>query len=496
MQFGFTLVFGLLIHMYVMVNSFINHDSVAVMADNRWAYLYNGRWFGIVPDVLSTNFNLMWVNSLLSILYISLAVALIGACLGIKRTLMSLVLSVIVVSFPTVACGLSYRLDSDVHFLAVLLACLAAWLVLRYRFGFIAAAVVLVLSLATYQAYVGFFAGIAVLALIRDLLSGGKMTDALLKAAKFLVTLGVGVSVYLVSVRLAYSGGGYKGVGTLSGLTLQTLPKRIGFAYQNIFDIFFRNSLAIHRGYFASKYVFVLAALLVLVLLVVTILSRRVFVDLPRLICLVVLIVLVPPTTNVVAILSPDYLYLLMQYSLVLLFVLALVLVDVAEQAVEESPVTAHLLVSHIVSWVTVAFCCLAAFNYTLYSNVFYSKMDLVNSQGRAFSTTLVTRLQSEDYYTVDKPIVLYGTTPRSFALGYYNNFFAIPIEDIPSMYSYPAYLLTYLDLKNPLYSKDSLPPELGNDAAALTSISSLPDYPNAGSIVQVDGVIVVKFSS
>ena len=93
-QFCSAFIFGLLVHLYIMTNGFINHDSVVITEYYNWAHALSGRWFSIVPDMFSSSFNLMWFSSLLAILYISISVSLIGACLEIRRTPLVLLLSV------------------------------------------------------------------------------------------------------------------------------------------------------------------------------------------------------------------------------------------------------------------------------------------------------------------------------------------------------------------------------------------------------------------
>jgi len=501
-QFWSALIIALLVHMYLMTNGFINHDSTVIAANNQWFNIASGRWFAAVPDAISTHFNLLWVNSMFSVLYISLAACLVGACLRITRTPLILILSALVVSFPAVASGLSDRFEADKFFFAVLLACLAAYLTRRFRFGAIAGAVLLVFSLATYQAYVGFFAGLVVLMLIRDLLTQDNVKPVLLRAAKYLLTLIVALGAYAVSVKLTVTGdAGYKDIGGFGGLSLQSLPGRIVFAYRNVFDVFVRNSLWIHQDFTQNgqrfKWLFVVAALTGLLLLINIVLNTKMYRNVARLVSLAILIAVIPIAIDAVAIVSPDYLYILMQYSLVLLFAFILVVVDVSASTDPDSCKPARAWAVSLSSWYLLGLCCLVAFSYALYTNVFYSKVDLINKQGQNYSATLVTRIQSQDYYTTDKPIILIGAAGPSFGLGYYANYSAVPIEDMPNMYSYSSYLLDYFDVRNPVSRWDgSLPDDLTSNPQAVTAISEMPLYPDAGSVEEVAGYIVVKLSN
>lgn len=502
-QFFSTALFALMIHMYLMTNGLINHDSPVVMLNNEPFYLSAGRWFANAPDLLSTQFNLLWVNSLLAVFYMSVAACAVGACLQLRRTLPVLVLSALFAAFPAVACILSYRQDSDLKFFAVMLACLAVAVTGRFRFGFLGGIALLIMSLATYQANVGFFAGVAVLVLIRQLLSGTSIKAVLKNALRLAVGLIGGLVGYVVSVKMTYhgSGPGYKDIDTLAGFSLSELPRRIGFAYSNFFGVFFKNSLSIQldptQNDHRLTYLFIVAMLIVLCLLAAVVVRKGIHKDLPRLALVVVLVGLIPLGLNAIALFSPDYLYLLMQYSLVLVFAFALVVVDLCAECGLGSSSRARSWLASLGSWVVILFCCVMAFCYALYSNVFYLKMDLINRQGQAYSTALVARIQSTPHYTSDTPIVLFGGAPQTISLGYFENYFAIPIEDMPNMYSYSTYLVTYLDFRNPVVRNDSsMPPELAADAQAMRVISDMPNYPDDGSVEAVDGFIVVKLSN
>jgi len=490
-QFCSAFIIGLLVHIYIMTNGFINHDSVMINEYYNWIQIRTGRWFAVVPDMISGSFNLMWINTLFALIYLSISACLIGACLETRRTPLVLLLSGIVMAFPTVAGWFSYRFLVDVACFSVLLACLAIFLARRYKDGFIFGFFPLLFSIATYQAFVGFFAGIMVLMLIRDLLGDKEIKTVVISALKYLFTLVTALVAYVLILKLPVSAdlSGYKGISSFGHFSAQSVPERFVFSYQNFFDIFFRNSLYIHQDYYQSgrifQVLFILAAIAVLVTLVNVIISKKI--SKTRLVLLLVLIVLIPPTCNVISILSPDNLYILMQYSLVLFFAFMLMIADIAVV----KPKAVYLSAFYIL-----VFCFIMTANYAIYSNVFYQKVELVNKQGQAFSSALVTKIQSEDFYDKGKMIVIYGEAPLSFAMGYFETVNAIPLGDIPNMYSFPAYLNIYFDLQNPVnQSKRYMPDELGKNADAMEAIHDMPSYPLPGSIAEIEGMIVVKFS-
>ena len=496
-QFCSAFIIGILVHLYLMASGMVNHDSVVVTEYYQWAHNSMGRWFAIVPNMITGSFNIMWLNALFALVYVSIAACLIGACLEIRRTPLVLLLSGVIVSFPALAGWLSYRFYvPDTGMFPVLLSCLAIFLARRFKYGFLFGAIPLLFSLALYQAYIGFFAGVMVLILIRDILTDQKIKTVIVRALKYLATLFIALIAYVISLNLpSYSYlAGYKDIRSFGGLTIQNLPERFIFSYKDFFDVFFRNSLKLHQDYWLSgqvyQYLFAIAVIAVLVLLIFIIINTKLYRDKVRLILLIIAIALLPPACNIIAVLSPDNLYILMQYSLVLIFALVLIVIDIASEKVKGSKA------AHLSTWFLLVFCFVITINYAIYSNVFYLKMDLLNKHGQAFATSLVTRIQSEDFYDLDTPIILYGSAPHSFALGYFEYMDAIPLEDFPNMYSLPAYLLIYQDLKNPVYrSSKYFPEELRDNEAVMRIIADMPAYPLNGSIKLVEGFIIVKFS-
>jgi hypothetical protein len=425
-----------------------------------------------------------------------------GSFLKIHRTPLVLLLSGIVVSFPSIACGFSYVNVVDIIFFSFMFVCLSLYLVRHFRFGFLFGSILFLFSIANYQASIGFFTGFLVIFLIRDILLGESTKTVIIKALKHFVSLIIGMIAYLISMRIISGGelSSYANIDNLGGLALSNLPERFVFSYTNLVDIFLRNSLGLHQDYYLSgkifQVMFIISGILAAVMIISIIINQKIYKKKSSLVLLVIALCILAPAINIISIISPDHLYILMQYSLILVFVFVLMLVDIAASEVVNVASKIHKKVVYLSSWLVLIFCFLFIFNYAIYTNTFYFKMEIVNEQGRAFSTTLITRLQSEEFYDENKTILLLGSPPENAALGAFHTMRAIPLGDIARTYSYRAYLLNYLGFPN-FVTHDwnyAIPDEL-NTPEFTEFVANMPYYPLPGSIKEFEGYLLVNFS-
>jgi hypothetical protein len=407
-------------------------------------------------------------------------------------------------SFPVVAGAFSYTFTVDLVFFTVMLACLSAYLAQRFRFGFLFAAVPLLFSIAIYQAYIGFFAGILVILLVKDILNGQEFKFVALKLVKYISTLLISLISYLVSLKappVADILTGYAGLDELGGLSVQNFAERFIDSYRNVFDIFVMNKYGIHQDYSKTGEMFqtflIIASLSTLVLLVCVVLNRKTYRKKAAFALMVVLLVLLPPAFNIISIISPGHLYLLMQYSLVLVFVFMLVLIDEANFSIKGFVLGIRSQIVHFGTWIVLVFCFVSVINYAIYSNIYYLKMEILIEQSRAFSTGLMTRIQSEEAYSTDKGIVFYGVPRTNGVVKEFENMRGLPGGAITQAYSYPVYLLKYIGFEHQFYMYQSkyYPVEVAEDPGFIALINNMPTYPLSGGIAEYEDFIVVKFS-
>ena len=256
------ILFGLLIHMPIMIRDIPNHDGLDSMHFDQ-NMITSGRWFLTVACGISSYFTLPWLIGLLSILYLALTSVALVEFLEIKRTSVILLIAGLLVSFPAVASTFAYVFTMDGYMLALLLAVLSVLLTKKYRLGFLAGAACLACSMGIYQAYLPFAVILCIYGILMIAMGGenhaqGKqnLRDKLRYSLRFLYMGVLGVSGYYVILQLllklqgkelaSYQGISGMGAVEKTGLLETVLKMYIDFAafslkgnvlFNNIFSL-------------------------------------------------------------------------------------------------------------------------------------------------------------------------------------------------------------------------------------------------------------------
>ncbi len=238
---------GLIVHMFMLTNTFPTHDVVFLFNDVR-SLATQGRWFAYIAQLISSGYTMLpWVKGLIILLCCAFAACAAVRCLNIKNPLNCALIAGLMAAFPTVATTMNYY--ADVLFIALALAAAAVYVTWRFRFGFIAGVVLLVLSLATYQAHFAFAAALFVGVLISDILrSDAEFKAVLYKGAMYFLTLLIGMAIYIISVRLSdVPLTDYMGMNEMGSIPLGEIPRLIADAYSGILpparSVIFSNSM-------------------------------------------------------------------------------------------------------------------------------------------------------------------------------------------------------------------------------------------------------------
>ena len=177
-----TFVFGLIAHFYRMTNWLPNWDSLVFRADTQHMESL-GRWFLPYASLISTEYELPWLNGLLALLYLSVAAVFVSRIFDMENKVAVCLLGGITAAFPTVTSTFTNCYVADAYALSFLFACIAAYLLAKKsRIEAIFAAVLITLSMGIYQAYVTVTVSLLLCFLIINLLSGKKDAASAVKS--------------------------------------------------------------------------------------------------------------------------------------------------------------------------------------------------------------------------------------------------------------------------------------------------------------------------
>lgn len=482
-------LFGLLAHAYAFFNYIPNWDSViSYYSDQNTIWL--GRCFLTLACGISSYYDLSWVNGCLSLCYLTVTAILICDLLRIQKKSTLVLLSALLVTFPAVTSTFGYLYTADGYLLAMLCMTLAICLTLKYRFGFLPGALLLMFGFGCYQAYITFAAMLVIVYSLDELLHGDTPLSAL--ARKWLRALACavfGYVLYAVVNRILLSVqhvslADYQGIsaleGGLSGDFAPLLAAKqclIDFAY------FFIGSL--HRMNAYSFFNFCMLALLVCGALA-RIVRHRLWRLPARLICILLFALFIPFVCYAIYFLTPDVSYhMLMQAGLYFVYVLLLVLYDRAAQNR-----TRHGIVWQ---WLCVIVCALIVSNFILVANICYRTQETSVARSMNELARLADTIAADPALQQCESIAVIGTREGSDT---------ISLNLPPDMTGFSdGYLMTHalhysllLDRYHGL-SFTPLNDEMTKAFAENEIVRDMPCYPEDGYIRAVSGTLVIKFS-
>lgn len=222
------IIMGFIAHMYKITNWLPNWDSIVFRYDAQ-NMLKMGRWFLSVVCAPSSFYDLPWLAGLASIVFHALGAVCICRIFTIKKTIPAILIGALVVTFPTVTSVMMYNYVADGYSLSFLFACLAALNLTKEKPDYIAAVIMITLSVGIYQAYITVTIMLLLVYLIVELIY--KNTDVyrmISKSARFIIAGIAGMALYylILMVLLKVTGKelleyqGLDSAASLSGINI------------------------------------------------------------------------------------------------------------------------------------------------------------------------------------------------------------------------------------------------------------------------------------
>lgn len=492
-------VMGLVCHLYLFTNLIPNHDAVFHLFQCDYGTA-SGRWF--LPLVLAWDgdYNMPWLQGVLSLLCLAGTVCITTRLLRIEKPLAIVITAALCTAFPTVAATFTYMFTADAYFFGLFLAVLAAYAVWRMPiWGLPLGTILLILSMGIYQSYFPVAAVLMVGALLFDCLEGrASFGRTLLRGVKMVATLALGIVVYMAVARLATMASGglsdYMGISSMGSLSLSELPELVRQSLESYESYFLQNELGWNFSFIP---LLVIAAWVSGVVLLATLLLRRQVGVLRGLLALV-LVGLYPLAGSLIHIMvAGAAVHDLMIYGLLYALILPLALASFAATHADEMGSLRSALQS-LMSWIVIAAMALTAYNYIVTDNKAYLKMALGFTQIEAYSNRLATVIQSAEGYTTALPVVLVGAENGDAMLDVTPELSEIYLTGALNMgtyrtqYSYGYLLNRFSALPNYVYL-DDMPEEV---SSAISGVSeTMPAYPQQGCVQIVGDYIVVRLN-
>lgn len=493
-----TIIAGFFIHLYRFTNMIPNHDGISAGINFIKDYSFQGRWFqhqsiSIFSDTLTST----WINGALSILFIALSVAMIISLVKVKKSLSALVISVAIVSFPSVAAVFGYLYLADGFFMSVFLAVLAVYVSRRFdRFGFLFSSILLCFSMGVYQAFISIAITLyLILAFMGIVKKEADVKQIIIRGIKDIVSIVLGVILYMLCLQLSLAMSGtalsnYKGMNEkICFESCKDILSNMLCSFKNFFKMFLVNNLQVgYRSYTIYIYWIVLGLTALFALILA--LKNKIYKKTLQVIVFLILALLFPVAFVSANILSTDGINFIGYMSISLIFVL---FVSLFEEAMDE---LSGVRIKNVFTWLVIVTSLIICFeNYIVTNNAYYT---LHHIYEKSYAQAIMLSMRLEDIkthpdYEDGMKIGIYGDFEDSVQecvklTGYsYNNKLIIQgppridrmlCDHIGANYSFETIAMLKKVIKN---NKEQF--------------ESMSIYPAEGSIDIIDGLIVVRLS-
>lgn len=410
LAFFSTVIIGFLAHSYIFLHRLPNHDGI-INIYNTQAKVKSGRFFLGPASGMSTFFDLPWVIGVLSIIFLALAVVCTIILFDIRKKISIVLVSGIMVVFPSVSATFSYMFTADGYMFGIFLAILAVVLTKNYKYGFIAGTVLLCLSVGIYQANLSVALTFITLWIIHEILLLGVSTKVIgIHIVRSGLLVGIGMVLYLVVYKI-FTGllnvpiTSYQGLDKVGTLTIHDIPHRLVQVKDELLNFFFAGFFNNH-GVNLLEVLNVLIFIIIIVSILTIIIKRQLYKKIVQMMILVVLVSSLPISYYVVYFISPVAFYhMLMVFSLSSVYILLILMYDAID---EIQP----LFVERISSWAAVVLIFVTIFNFGLIANISYFNMELRYEKTTNLANRILYRIEQLDEYEDIEKITVFGKVP------------------------------------------------------------------------------------
>ena len=487
MPFLSSFVTGILTYGFALTNKLVNYDEVHSLF-GKGATLESGRWGLDVLSLVFPDVSMPWLYGIISLFFMALSVCIVVRIFEIKRKVFQILLSGLIVSFPSLVGTMAYMYTSASYAVAFYLSVLAVW-VLRSdtKWGPFLAGVMIIFSLSIYQAYVAVTVSSLVLLSLQRTLRLHKIKEILWHGMRYVLVLGCSMVVYYLITKvlqkvLQVPMGSYAKVNIDLGIS--DLVSKIGYAYYH-FLMFF---VVGFRGLIPTAFSRVIHAILMVIL---GIIDLRWIMKTKKVsyIALFLLLLGILPLSIGTMYLCIDHrtLHTLVMYSFVAVYVGALILLehhldDVERQGRRSKSVLADLSV--------VCALLIVSTNISI-GNQAFLQMHLKYENTYAFYSSLLSELRDNEAFVPGTKVAIIGEydAPDHYEEGMPDLKRIMGVDGVDPMdYSNQEFVKYYIGVDIPFASAEEIAA-----IEASEEFQQMACYPYHGSVETIDGIIVVK---
>lgn len=495
------MIVGLLTHFYMLTHKLPNWDDMNnISAAGSGDYL--GRWFLKYIHPLGSIYSIPAVHGVLFIICLSLSACIVLEIVQIKSLTGAILVPTIMLTFPSVACTMTFMFMAHTSGIGILMACGSVYVFRKYRFGFIPAFLLIVCTLGTYQSYISIVITLMLMGMLVDLLKGKNAIDSVKHGVCCAILLLISVGIYMALSHIIYPAldqETYGGVGNMGKIAISDMPVLAARCYKRFLEFFLWKPFAFMTR--TSQIANILTTLLGIILFIYLIIHCKVYKRVQELVLSLLVAGFVPMAAAFIYFMAPEVDYsMLMLYSYVLIYVLVIALLELCmEQWQGGSEQAISKAIRYVIVFITISVVFLSSYTNYLVTNKAYLRTEIACERVTNYFNRMIARIESTDGFTEGELVTILGNT-------YYKEnpssveFDVIDSENLREM----SGVALENGLLTPGVRDNFIRTFVGYDVAALSDADKtelmnsaiykkMPSYPKNGCVQKINGVWVLK---
>ena len=481
----YAFIIALLIHLFLIVNGLQNVDSMWGTYYSKFDSSDVGRFTLSYLSGLSSYFDLQYFNSLLSIIYLSITTMLLVELLDIKNRWLIGLFIIIYTAFPSVSGTLTYSFLTDAYFLSTLMVVLPIY-ILKKRSNWLTisiAPILIYISLGTYQANLAYIITLLIILFIKDTIHQNVIKKYYIQS--LFVTI-LGLLFYVIHYKIyerTNSLSSYQGVDGAGNISIASIIEAFKKAIDSFSMYFF--------GSFEFNNLFEILNILIVILLALGIILIILIKKLNVTQCIFILVALIslPFTIFIIYFISSNVFYHnLMFHHMTFIYGLMVVILELL---ISEN----KTYINTVISRASFVILFLISFNLVIITNIYYEKLDTINTQTFSIMSHVAYDIKNIEGYTDEMQVMLVGDPSLTLSpISLYDQK-TPPMSAGTSQYlvnssgKFANYLRFFMGLHNPPNFNEEEVLSKNKD-----EIDNMQVWPNKDYIKVIDDVIIIKF--
>lgn len=498
------LLTGWITHFYMLTHKLPNWDD-ATNLSQYGSGDFLGRWFLKYIHRLGTRYSIPAIHGVLMILVLTLSACIVMEVLKLHSTTAAILVPALMVTFPSVACTMTFMFMAHTSAIAIFMICIAIYLLRKYKYGFLPCVVLLICSLGVYQSYISIAITLMLLGMIVDLIEDKDVWATLRHGILCIAVLLITVGIYMWLCHVIYpniDNETYGGIGNMGDIAISEMPRLVARCYKRFLEYFIWKPFPFMSK--AMQIINICTCIINVVLGVYLIIQKKIYRKVWNCTLLCVLAIFVPLAAAFVYFMAPEVDYsMLMLYAYVFIYISAIMLWEKSMDIWQKQSYTGNMPKSKIanaMSILLVITMMVSCYTNYLVSNRAYLRMEISKDRVESYFNRIITRVEAIDEYQNGDKVAILGE--------FYYKDNPSPVEMIDVLDTESLRDMSGVALENGLITSgvrnSFIETFIGFDMANLLDSEKakimsndlykhMPVYPAAGSIQKIDDVWVVK---